>query len=71
MNDADAAEAPTTDLSRSTIDGRSMHPQVVAHEERQTARDALRMDRIAHRYIGAPYSLRTDRVLFLVVEGCE
>jgi hypothetical protein len=32
MNDADAAEAPTTDLSRSTIDGRSMHPQVVAPE---------------------------------------
>jgi hypothetical protein len=34
MNDADAAEAPTTDF-------------------------------------GAPYSLRTDRVLFLVVDGCE
>jgi hypothetical protein len=48
-----------------------MHPQVVAPGERQTARDALRIDRIAHRYVGAPYSLRTDRVLFLVVEGCE
>jgi hypothetical protein len=42
MNDADAAEAPTTDF-----------------------------DRIVHRCIGAPYSLRTDRVLVLVVEGCE
>jgi hypothetical protein len=41
MNHADAAEAPTTDLSRSTID-----------------------------HIGAPYPLRTDRVPFVVVEGC-
>ena len=24
------------------------------------------IDRISHKYIGAPYPLRTDRVLFLV-----
>jgi hypothetical protein len=24
------------------------------------------IDRIAHKYIGAPYPMRTDRVLFLV-----
>ena len=24
------------------------------------------IDRIAHKYIGAPYPIRTDRVLFLV-----
>ena len=34
MNNADAAEAPTTDVSRPTIDGRSTYPQVVAPEER-------------------------------------
>jgi Bacterial protein of unknown function (DUF899) len=41
MNDADAAEARTTDPSRSTTDGRSVPPQVVTPEEWQKARDAL------------------------------